>query len=45
MPLPNSTFTVAEAARMAGYATIHTGKWYVARSHLLIHLARDELIV
>jgi hypothetical protein len=26
MPLPNETFTVAAAARMAGYATIHTGK-------------------
>jgi hypothetical protein len=25
MPLPNETFTVAAAARMAGYATIHTG--------------------
>ena len=29
MPLPNSTFTVAEAARLAGYSTLHTGKWHL----------------
>eukprot|EP01050_Picozoa_sp_SAG11_P041619 SAG11_NODE_18751_length_482_cov_0.947781_1_plen_84_part_10 len=29
MPLPPSTFTVAEAAKAAGYATIHTGKWHL----------------
>lgn len=29
LPLPPTTFTVAEAAREAGYATIHVGKWHL----------------
>eukprot|EP00035_Acanthoeca_spectabilis_P002135 m.85326 g.85326 ORF g.85326 m.85326 type:complete len:572 (-) comp11375_c0_seq1:94-1809(-) len=29
MPLPPTTFTIAEAAKKAGYSTIHIGKWHL----------------
>jgi len=29
LPLPPTTFTIAEAAKAKGYATIHVGKWHL----------------
>ena len=28
MPLPATTFTIAQAAKAKGYATTHIGKWH-----------------
>jgi arylsulfatase A-like enzyme len=36
LPFPPTTFTVAKAAKKAGYATIHIGKWFASVTHLVL---------